>query len=305
MALLDRSFELALGVRQVSFLIYAIGSVTFSLPWTLRPLLRRVNPYYAACEMEKQIPSAKNSVVNWIDLHEQDLPSSIKGAVGQRAAQDLGKVDLDQAFQGRHTVWLGVSTLGAWPGRDCPVVRLRLASVFYRFCAAPLFPTRAASSQADPDRGQDRNTTVPVEQSATIAVTVMGKVPDARQSDALRLYFRYRDFDPYEEPILLDEVEAGQRDWQAIVPASRVRNGFSYKVKGGDDESAEYHVGVRSSPLIKGLRSEPAPSEIPGLDRSDHARPELARYCGNRGDLGRPHQPRGSQRQSGTGARAG
>ncbi|HEY1861329.1 MAG TPA: hypothetical protein VGG61_13295 [Gemmataceae bacterium] len=99
MALLDRWLVLGLGVRQLAFLVYACTSLGILAALTFRPLLRHVNPYYAARQIEQHIPSAKNSVVNWVDLHEQDLPASIKSAVGQRAAQDLGKVDLEHAFQ--------------------------------------------------------------------------------------------------------------------------------------------------------------------------------------------------------------
>ena len=71
------------------------------------PLSRRINPYFAARQLERSLPGAKNSVVNWLDLHDENLPSAIRGAVGQRAARDLGQADLDKAVSARRAYWAG------------------------------------------------------------------------------------------------------------------------------------------------------------------------------------------------------
>src|SRR5262249_44192510 len=52
----------------------------------------------------------------------------------------------------------------------------------------------------------------------------------------------------YEEPILLEPES--ERDWFTIVPVTRVQSGFWYKVTGGDYETEEYRVTVRSLPMI-------------------------------------------------------
>jgi collagen type III alpha len=250
MALIDRWFNLAIGVRFVGFLGYAGFSAAWLGYWIVRPYLRSVNPYFAARRMEAVVPAAKNSVVNWLDLHDEPLPQSIKGAVGQRAAQDLGKVDLEQAINGRHTVWLGVSTLILGLTLFVLLVFVGLPQ-FLSLMKRSFFPfqlietthrTRLTMKTGD--------VTVPVEQPAVIIVGVEGRVPDLGQPDALKLFLRYRDADPYEDPIPLEQIETGRPDWQAIVPASRVRNGFIYKVRGGDDETGEYRVTVHTSPLI-------------------------------------------------------
>src|SRR5205085_6550446 len=73
----------------------------------LVPLTRKVNPYYAARRVEALVPNAKNSVVNWLDLHRENLPVAIRGALGQRAAKDLARADLERAISGRRAGWLG------------------------------------------------------------------------------------------------------------------------------------------------------------------------------------------------------
>jgi hypothetical protein len=250
MALIDRAFNLAIGVRLVGFLAYIGFSAAWLGNWIVRPYLRSVNPYFAARRMEAVVPASKNSVVNWLDLHDEPLPSSIKGAVGQRAAQDLGKVDLEEAINGRHTVWLGVSTLILGLVLFVLLVFVGLPQ-FLSLMKRAFFPFQLIETTHRTRLTMETgDLTVPVEQPAIIVVGVEGGVPDPRQPDALRLLLRYRDSDPYEDPILLEQIEAGRSDWQAIVPASRVRNGFTYKVKGGDDETAEYRVTVHTSPLI-------------------------------------------------------
>jgi hypothetical protein len=250
MAVIDRWLDLDLGVRLVGFLMFAAFSAAWLGFWIVRPYLWRVNPYFAARRMEEVIPGSKNSVVNWLDLHEEPLPPAIKGAVGQRAAQDLGKVDLEQAINGRHTVWLGISTLILGLTLFILLVIVGLPQ-FLSLMQRVFFPfTGIARTNQTRLIMKTGDMTVPVEQPAIIVVGVEGRVPDPHQPDALKLFLRYRDSDPYEDPIPLDQVEVGRLDWQALVPASRVRNGFLYKVKGGDDETGEYRVSVHTSPLI-------------------------------------------------------
>ena len=55
------------------------------------PLTQRINPYYAAVQVEHAVPGDKNSVVNWLDLKDEKLPWTIRAAVGQKAAKDLSQ----------------------------------------------------------------------------------------------------------------------------------------------------------------------------------------------------------------------
>jgi len=101
MILLDRWLNLPSLIRQVALGVYVVGAAAYILFAMVRPLMRQINPYYAARKVEQFVPGAKNSVINWLDLRDRKLPPAIRGAVGQRAARDLGKADLDQALSGR------------------------------------------------------------------------------------------------------------------------------------------------------------------------------------------------------------
>src|SRR5438445_10581212 len=96
MALADKTWELSPLLRLVNFSLFAlVGGVL--LGWALLCLVRRVNPYYAARQLEQTLPDAKNSVVNWLDLRDAKLPPVIHNALGLRAARDLKKADPEQA----------------------------------------------------------------------------------------------------------------------------------------------------------------------------------------------------------------
>ena len=113
MGLCDRQWALSSGARLFGFLAYLVLGAVFLTITLGPPLLRRINPYYAAREMERTLPNAKNSVVNWLDLQERDLPPAIRASLSQKAAKDLGKADLDQAISGRRAGWAGTFVAAA------------------------------------------------------------------------------------------------------------------------------------------------------------------------------------------------
>src|SRR5262249_39826924 len=72
--------------------------------------------------------------------------------------------------------------------------------------------------------------------------------PDRAGPDALRFLFRYQPNVPYEERAPEPGDTTGE--FTLIVPAYEVHNGFFYKFQGGDAETPEFQVRVRSAPLI-------------------------------------------------------
>jgi hypothetical protein len=90
-------------VRPFVLPLYFLAAVAFLGLTLARPLMRHINPYYTAVRMERTTPGTKNSVVNWLDLHDTKLPPAIRNALGQRAAKDLARVDVEKAFSGKRT----------------------------------------------------------------------------------------------------------------------------------------------------------------------------------------------------------
>ena len=92
MALCDRWFDLPSAFRQWAFAGYGVLALAYLAITLFRPLARRINPHYAAKQVEQAVPGAKNSVLNWLDLRDESLPPAIRSALVQRAAKDLGNV---------------------------------------------------------------------------------------------------------------------------------------------------------------------------------------------------------------------
>jgi collagen type III alpha len=253
MTLVDRWLELAPLTRQLVFAGYLLAAAVYLGFALILPLCRRLNPYYAAREVERSLPGAKNSVVNWLDLHDEPLPAAIHGALSQRAARDLAQVNLEQAISGRRAAWLG----GAVAGLVLLLFVLMLLlspKPFFSLLGRAFAPfrdgaiaTRTQLVLLHPEAG---DVTVPVDQSVAFAVAVYGRIPDPGQPDALKLHFRYQQSDPWEERPLERESD---REWVVTIPAYQVENGFWYKITGGDDATPVHHVGVRSIPLLAGF----------------------------------------------------
>jgi hypothetical protein len=246
-ALLDSWLQLPALVRQWAFALYGVASVAYVGVTVVWPLLRRVNPYYAARQVEHVLPDAKNSVMNWLDLRDQNLPPAIRGAVSHRAAKDMARADLDEAISARRTSWLGGCALGLFLGL---VVLFFMGPprlfqrAFAPFIEAPL-GTRTSLVLIQPESG---DTTVAVGSAVAFMVQVEGKIPDPGKPDAVKLHFRHQATDPYEERLL--ERGESRREWITMVPAFEVHNGFWYKITGGDAATPEYRVQVRSTPLL-------------------------------------------------------
>src|SRR5262249_33019302 len=104
--LVDRAFDLSTPARFGAVLLY-IGVSAYLLVQCGLCFWRRVNPYYAARQLEQSLPDAKNSIINWLDLRDEKLPPAIRSALGTRAAKDLKQADPEKAVNTRTPLLLG------------------------------------------------------------------------------------------------------------------------------------------------------------------------------------------------------
>jgi collagen type III alpha len=251
MALCDRAFELSEPTRRLAFFSYLIGAGIYLYFTAGRPLSRRVNPYFAARQVEQTLPGAKNSVVNWLDLRGQNLPAVIRGAVGKRAARDLAQADLDKAISGRRAGWVGGITAFLAVVFLFALVKLGPAQ-FFSLMGRTFKPFEsigiASGTQLTVVQPQGGNALVAIGRSVTIAVEVEGQTPDPTGPEAVKVLFRYQESEPYQERLL--QQETGRGDWSTTLSPTEVQNGFWYKVTGGDAATPEYRVTVRATPLL-------------------------------------------------------
>ena len=254
----DRLWNLPTGLRLAlwcCFVIVVIGYMTLAIR---RLVLSNVNPHFVARQLEQTIPEAKNSVINWLDLRGEPLAPVIRGSLGRRAAKDLSKADMELALSSVALWWIGsalailvlvqVGWLIAAPGP----VRSLLQRAFLPFDKSDI----AASTTLqliEPAGGDIR---VPANQSVQFKVQATGYVPALNQKDSLKLHFRYHQSEPFEERSLVTDNDG---NWTTVVHADQVRNGFWYKITGGDAHlpaDREFRVDVR--PIAQVVQFEAA-----------------------------------------------
>ncbi|QJX00804.1 hypothetical protein [Frigoriglobus tundricola] len=253
MICLDRYFVLPEWVRQVSLLGLVAVFAGTAYVTLVGPLRQRINPLYAARQVERTIDDAKNSVTGYVAAQQKgDLNSTVKAALASRAAKSVAEADVNRAIDHRGLVYLGAVSVAFF---------LALVVLFFVFRPAPFGSLMGRafvpfSSAVIPNQTQIRlmkpdptDPTITTGQSITVAVHLGGKVPSAAGPDRARLLIRHNTADPnYDElPMVAGETT---RDFELRVPDYLVQNGFWYKVAAGDAVTDEYKVTVRSLPLF-------------------------------------------------------
>jgi len=250
MALADRTWELSALARLMAFGVFALGGLVL-LGWSLLCLLRRVNPYYAARQLEQTLPDTKNSLVNWLDLRDEKLPPVIHNALGLRAARDLKKADPEQAVSAGPT-WILAAVLGGL------ILALLILFVmgphqFASLMNRTFFPfregyivSRTTIEMIEPDAG---DVAVPPSRPITFRARIDGPVPVVNQEGAPKILWRYAQADPFVPQSLEKDVDD---TWTWTMPADQVINGgLWYKVTAGDTETPEHQIRVSPIPQVR------------------------------------------------------
>ncbi|MBX9581020.1 MAG: hypothetical protein K2X87_11985, partial [Gemmataceae bacterium] len=250
MILLDKALVLPEWARQLGLAGFALAAAGVGYLTLVRPLLRRVNPLYAAVQVERTIEDPKNTVSGYVEARDRaDVPDAVRAAMTARAAEAAREADLNRAVDHRSLLWAGGAAVALlltlvvlfFVFRPTQFTSL-LGRAFVPFSSDPI-ATRTRIDLLDPPGG---DITVTAGQSVTVRVHVGGKVPSADAPDRLRVLLRHTPDGDYED-LPLEQAESS-RDWQARVPETLIRNGVWYKVAGGDHETAEHRVTVRSVP---------------------------------------------------------
>jgi collagen type III alpha len=256
MVVLDRWLNLSDTTRQIGLFTFLAAAIAYAAVVLTRPLRREVNPYFAARRVERAVPGSKNSVVSWLDLHDEPLPASIRAAVSQKAATDLKRADVDEVVRDGRLAWVGGVAGGLFVAALILFFLFRpnqflslLGRAFTPFGSGAI-AKQTTLNLLNPASG---DVTIPVNSLIDFQVEVLGRVPDPTAADAVRLRFRYNPADPVWEEIRLDPSPREPREFSVRMPAGRVQNGFVYQIVGGDAATPEHRVAVRSSALIEGF----------------------------------------------------
>jgi collagen type III alpha len=253
MILLDKYLNLAEWVRQLALAGFLAACAGVAYLLIARPLLKRINPLYAAARVEETIDDAKNSVTGYVEAQEEgNVHAAVKAAMSARAAKAVGEADVNLAVNHRSLLVAGgvfvvfLLALGVLFFIFRPTQFTSLAGrTFLPFSSAPI-ATRTQLTLLKPEQPEP---TITTGQTITVAVHVGGKVPAKTDATRVRVLLRHVPTDPNYEEIPMVEGDT-TRDWQVKIPEYLVQNGFWYKVAAGDAETPEYRVTVRSLPLF-------------------------------------------------------
>jgi hypothetical protein len=253
MILLDKYFVLPESARQVALAVFVVIVAAVGYFTLIRPLRLRINPLYAAKQVEQTLDDNKNSVTGYVDAQSRgDLHPAVKAALASRAASAAAAADVNRAVDHRSLLYVGAAAV---------VLVLVLITLFFLFRPAQfgsLLGRAFVPFSSDPIATRTQLTIVKPEpadltittgQSVTVAVYVGGRIPPANSPERVRLLIRHNPNDPnYEElPLVPGETS---REWELRIPDYLIQNGFWYKVAGGDAETPEHRVTVRSLPMF-------------------------------------------------------
>jgi hypothetical protein len=254
MVLLHWKLQLSPPIRQVALVVYLLGAAAF-LTWkVILPYRRPINPRFAALQLERTLPGSKNSVLNYVDLRDEDLPAAIRGALGRRAAKDAVHANVDEAISARDA-----GRAGGLAAAFAVLMLVLMFTVgfgdFFRLLGGVLAPSTPPPA-VDPGPRNRITVRLPAEGNATVvagsaldfAVRVDGDLP-ADEAQLPKLVLTYpQSKDAVVRPMTRPRTAGG--DWIAALSALEVRDGFDYHVTAGDAETPEYRVSVVFTPAI-------------------------------------------------------
>jgi hypothetical protein len=246
LAVCHRLWPLPLPLRWLALSAYAAAAGVYLALAVVRPLRRPINPAYAALQVERLLPGAKNSVVNYVELRDQGVSPVLRVALGVRAARDLARAEPEKAVSPRRVVWAGVLA-----GAAAAVFLVTLLTLGLARFLAPFFligeRARVSLAVLRPEGG---DAVVPAGQGLTVVVRADGPVP-ADGPDAPTLLFRYQAGDPDQARPL----KGSGNEWSVALTSADVRTGFLYRVRAGGVETPQYRVRVRATPAVTRLRA--------------------------------------------------
>lgn len=237
-----------LAIRLVAFGAFLIGLGVLGTRVVFR-YLTRVNPFYAARQLEVTIPDSKNSLINWLDLKNETLPPVIRQAVGTKAARDLKDADPDLVATSKD-MWR-VAGLASIFFLGLIVLLAIVPRQFGSLMARAFMPVRTSvlASQTvitviKPGLG---DITVPANQRVEFLARIEGRFPPPNSPGAPALLFRQTKTDaPVRVP--LEEDNLGQ--WTVRLGPDQIRTGIFWKIIAGDAATPEAQLRVRAQPFV-------------------------------------------------------
>src|SRR5205823_187443 len=111
---LDHAFGLPAWFRRIVLFGGMFGAAAFAALKIVRPLLSRVNGFYAAKTIEDADPAFKNSLISYLDLrkHRDELPKRTLRAIEAKAVGDLTRVEIESVVNQRRVLHTWYALMG-------------------------------------------------------------------------------------------------------------------------------------------------------------------------------------------------
>ena len=100
--------------RTLAFLALLAGAAAYVVRRVIPLLIYKVNPVYAASVIEKQEPTLKNSLINFLLLRRDQrlVTAPVMAEIERKAATDLSSLSVDNAVDRSRVIRIGYVLLG-------------------------------------------------------------------------------------------------------------------------------------------------------------------------------------------------
>lgn len=236
--------------RLVAFGLLVAGGAWFAARVVLPPLVKRINPVFAAYTLELSRPSFKNSLINFLLLRRRrrEVPRVIYRALEERAVVDLRQVEIEAAVDRRNVLRLGYVLAGVF-AVFCLYVILSPKSPLVS--AARLFAPWA--DIAAPSRVEISN----IEPGDTVVfqgdfVAVAAEVRGLRAGEEVLLHYTTADGQSVDQVVPLINEGSNHRHRCNLPPGSRgFEQDWHYRLSAGDALSRWFQIRVEVPPVIE------------------------------------------------------
>ncbi len=263
--ILDHVVGLPLWFRRVVLLAGLAGGAAFAGFRIIRPIVSRVNDFYAAKTIEETDPAFKNSLVSYLDLSRKrgELPALTLRALESKAVSDLTKVEVDTVVNQRrliHTAYVLSGIVVLFCLYDVLTPKSILDSVKRAFLADVVRPTNTQFLNIKP--GQDAELSRVIAGSHVVFSTeVGGSIPKR-----VVLHYSVDGGSFY----AISELAPGAKyaPWQTTI--RNVQQPIDYFFSGGDAESRHYKLEVLPAPMVTGVKVDLEFPEYTGVPKREN-----------------------------------
>ena len=241
--------------------IAVFGLMLVALAWygwrQFIPLLRPINPVYAAHTIERNAPSLKNSLLNllWFRTHRQPMSARVYHALEQQAAQRLSSAPVDASIDRGALLRLGYALLAIVA--VCALYAVLSPKDMAVSAARVLAPW---SDLAAPSRVQIVDIK-PGEISIATGeyLEISAEIRGLRDDERVRIHYSTIDQQTVDQTAPMKLPEANARRFQGELPRrgsdasdenAGVQQDLVYWIEAGDARSRKYAVGVFTRPTI-------------------------------------------------------